>query len=68
MSQSSLSFPSALVLAGATLCLCPGVVRAQSAKPELHIDVATHAMPGMPGMGALDRMAGAMGGFPPGYG
>ncbi len=41
---------------------------AQAAQAELYIDVATHAMPGMPGMGAIGRLAGAMGGQRPSYG
>jgi hypothetical protein len=66
MSRPSLLLPSTLVIAGAAMF--PGTAHAQSAKPELHVDVATHAMPGMPGMGALGRMAGAVGGFQPSYG
>ncbi len=66
MSQRSLLLPSTLAIAGAAMF--PGAAHAQSAKPELHVDVATHAMPGMPGMGALGRMAGAVGGFQPSYG
>ncbi|KRE84757.1 hypothetical protein ASG75_12770 [Rhodanobacter sp. Soil772] len=35
---------------------------------ELYIDVATHAMPGMPGMGSIGRMANAMSGQTASYG
>jgi len=62
MSQASLLSPSLLALAGAALFAGPA--QARSAQAELHIDVVTHAMPGMPGMGALGRM----GGFQPSYG
>ena len=41
---------------------------AQAVPTELYLDVATHAMPGAPGMGALGRFAGAMGGQRASYG
>src|SRR5690606_39020009 len=41
---------------------------ARAAQTDLYRDVATHAMPGAPGMGALGRLAGAMGGQRASYG
>ena len=41
---------------------------AQSTQAELYIDVATHAVPGMGGLGTLGRMAGAMSGGSAHYG
>jgi hypothetical protein len=52
--------PSALALA--LVAALPMSANAQSVQAELHIDVATHTMPGMAGLGALGRMAGAMSG------
>ncbi|TWT22618.1 hypothetical protein FQY83_06280 [Luteimonas marina] len=53
----------ALALSVATLS-----APAQASQTELYIDVATHAMPGMPGTGAIGRLAGAIGGQRPSYG
>ncbi|MCD9027117.1 hypothetical protein LDO26_02670 [Luteimonas sp. BDR2-5] len=58
--------PSALALALAAAL--PAAAHAQSTQAELQVDVATHAMPGMPGTGALGRMAGAMAGSHASYG
>lgn len=53
--------------AGAVLLSSPAL--AQQPQAELHIDVATHSAPGMPGMGAAGRLAGMMaGGTQPSYG
>lgn len=41
---------------------------AQQPQAELHIDVATHSAPGMPGAGAAGRLAGMMGGAKASYG
>src|SRR5690606_40070202 len=40
----------------------------QTCALPIYIDAATHAIPGMPGMGAMGRLAGAMGGQRPSYG
>lgn len=58
--------PSAL--ASALAAALPAPASAQAAQAELHIDVATHAMPGMPGLGTLGRLSGAMGGANASYG
>ncbi len=49
-----------VIAAGAVLASSPAL--AQPPQAELHIDVATHSAPGMPGMGAAGRLAGLMGG------
>lgn len=62
---------ASLIPAASTLALTLSAslsAHAQAAQTELHLDVATHAMPGVPGMGALGRLAGAMGGQRPSYG
>lgn len=41
---------------------------AQSAPAQLQIDLASHSMPGVPGLGALNRLSGMMGGGGPEYG
>ncbi|UNK58280.1 hypothetical protein MNQ95_04030 [Pseudoxanthomonas daejeonensis] len=64
MHVSVIPAASALVLA-LSACL---PAHAQATQAELYIDVATHAMPGMPGMGAIGRLAGAMGGETASYG
>jgi len=66
MQRSPFLLPSALAFALAAVLSTP--TRAQSAKAELYIDVATHASPGMPGGGVMGRLAGSIGGFKPGYG
>ena len=65
MPVSRLPAASALALALSAAALS---APAHAAQAELYIDVATHAMPGMPGMGAIGRLAGAMGGQRPSYG
>ena len=57
--------PAALAVALAAAAAPAG---AQDAQAELYIDVATHAVPGMGGMGALGRFAGAMTGGSAHYG
>src|SRR3546814_20978808 len=52
--------PSALAFALAAAASAPA--GAQSAQADLYIDVATHTMPGMGGLGALGRFAGNMSG------
>jgi len=56
---------SALALALAAATAPAG---AQDTQADLYIDVATHAMPGMGGLGALGRFAGAMSGGNAHYG
>ncbi|NLC62352.1 MAG: hypothetical protein GX761_13865 [Gammaproteobacteria bacterium] len=57
---------SALAVTLATALSTPAHAREPEA--ELYIDVATHAMPGMGGMGALGRFSGAMTGGNAQYG
>src|SRR3546814_19348595 len=64
--QLSASFvPSALAFALAAASTPAG---AQSAQADLYIDVATHTMPGMGGLGTLGRFAGNMSGGNASYG
>ena len=58
--------PCALAFALAGAVSMPA--SAQSAQADLYIDVATHAMPGMGGLGALGRFAGNMSGGSASYG
>jgi len=58
--------PSALAFALAAVLPAPAA--AQATQADLYIDVATHTMPGMAGLGALGRVAGAMGGGNASYG
>ncbi len=58
--------PAASALALALSALLSADARA--AQAELYLDVATHSMPGAPGMGAIGRLAGAMGGDRASYG
>ncbi|HRP72711.1 MAG TPA: hypothetical protein PK743_08775 [Luteimonas sp.] len=64
--RSSSSFLAPAALAFALAAALPA--SAQAAQAELTIDVATHTVPGMPGLGALGRLSGAMGGASPSYG
>ncbi|NLB57231.1 MAG: hypothetical protein GX805_01965 [Gammaproteobacteria bacterium] len=57
--------PAALAVALAAASTPAG---AQDTQADLYIDVATHAMPGMGGLGALGRFAGAMSGGNASYG
>src|SRR5690606_20083781 len=57
--------PAALAVALAAACAPAG---AQDTQADLYIDVATHSMPGMGGLGALGRFAGAMSGGNASYG
>ena len=66
MQLSSSLVPSALAFALAGAVSMPA--SAQSAQADLYIDVATHAMPGMGGLGALGRFAGNMSGGSASYG
>src|SRR5690606_16514739 len=66
MQLSSSFVPSALAFALAAAVSAPA--GAQSTQADLYIDVATHTMPGMGGLGALGRFAGAMGGGSASYG
>ena len=66
MQLSSSFVPSALAFALAAAASTPA--SAQTRPVELYIDVATHTMPGMGGLGALGRFAGAMGGGSASYG
>src|SRR3546814_13823631 len=59
MHLSSSLVPSTLALALAVAVSTPA--GAQTAQAEIHIDVATHTVPGMAGLGALGRVTGAMG-------
>ncbi|MGY0504997.1 hypothetical protein [Luteimonas sp. e5] len=61
---STISAALALALAGAAATSA----NAQSKQAELHIDLASHSMPGMPGLGALSRLSGTMGGAGPEFG
>ncbi|MFC3716624.1 hypothetical protein ACFONC_10710 [Luteimonas soli] len=65
MQSSSLFVPAALAFALAAASAPAG---AQSTQADLYIDVATHAMPGMGGLGALGRFAGNMSGGNASYG
>src|SRR5690554_3420807 len=58
--------PTALAIALAAAASAP--VGAQDTQADLYIDVATHAMPGMGGLGALGRFAGAVSGGNAQYG
>ncbi|WP_144897900.1 hypothetical protein [Luteimonas cucumeris] len=58
--------PSALAFALAVALPTPSW--AQEKPANLYIDVATHAMPGMPGLGAMGRLSGAMSGGGASYG
>ena len=65
--QVSHSFvPSALAFALAAVLPAPAA--AQATQADLYIDVATHTMPGMSGLGVLGRVAGAMSGGNASYG
>ena len=66
MQLSSSLVPSALAFALTAVVSMP--VSAQSTQADLYIDVATHAMPGMGGLGALGRFAGNMSGGNASYG
>lgn len=57
--------PAALALA---LAAIPATASAQDTRADLYIDVATHTMPGMGGLGAIGRFAGAMSGGNARYG
>src|SRR5690606_27151438 len=57
--------PAALAVALAAASAPAG---AQDTQADLYIDVATHAVPGMGGLGALGRLAGAMSGGNARYG
>lgn len=57
--------PAALAVA---LAAASAPASAQDTQADLYIDVATHAMPGMGGLGALGRFAGAMSGGNASYG
>src|SRR3546814_17140091 len=59
MHLSSSLVPSTLALALAVAVSTPA--GAQTAQAEIHIDVATHTVPGMAGLGALGRVTGALG-------
>ena len=64
-------FHSSLVpsaLAFALVAALPTSASAQEKPANLYIDVATHTMPGMPGLGALGRLSGAMSGGNASYG
>ena len=61
--------PVASTLALALTAALPGHAQAASAtQAELYLDIATHSMPGTPGMGAVSRLAGVMGGGTASYG
>jgi len=55
------SVPTITALALALAASLPAQAQ-QAPQAQLYIDVATHSMPGTPGMGAIGRLAGAMGG------
>lgn len=64
--HASRSFvPTALAVALAAAAAPAG---AQDTQADLYIDVATHAMPGMGGLGAIGRFAGAVSGGNASYG
>src|SRR3546814_4524647 len=65
MQLSSSFVPSALAFALAAASTPAG---AQSAQADLYIDVATHTMPGMGGLGTPGRFAGNMSGGNASYG
>src|SRR5690606_22626645 len=65
MHVSRLPAAAAMALALSTAALA---APAHAAQAELYPDVATHALPGMPGMRAMCRLAGAMGGQRHAYG
>lgn len=58
--------PAASALALAIAVALPASAQEQPA--NLYIDVATHSMPGMPGMGVFGRLPGAMSGGSASYG
>ena len=60
--------PATSALALAVAAALPVPANAQEKPANLYIDVATHAMPGMPGLGALGRLSGAMSGGDASYG
>lgn len=62
------SSPVAPALAFALAAALSAPAGAQSPQADLYIDVATHAMPGMGGLGALGRFAGNMSGGTISYG
>ncbi|MFZ7095980.1 hypothetical protein ACOPJQ_06090 [Luteimonas dalianensis] len=66
MHRSRSLVSAALALALAAAASTPAA--AQDAPAELYIDVATHAMPGMGGMGVLGRLAGGVTGGNAHYG
>ena len=63
----SSSFPASALVLGIAAAL-PTAAHAQTKPADLYIDVATHAMPGMPGAGGIGRMANAMSGHTANYG
>lgn len=63
----SSSFSTSALMLGIAAAL-PMVARAQTKPADLYIDVATHAMPDMPGMGGIGRMANAVSGQTARYG
>lgn len=68
---SDMQLPSSLVPSALAFALAVAVstpASAQSPQADLYIDVATHAMPGMGGLGALGRFAGNMSGGTASYG
>jgi hypothetical protein len=60
--------PAASALTLAVAAALPVPANAQEKPANLYIDVATHTMPGMPGLGALGRLSGAMSGGNASYG
>lgn len=64
--SSALSAAFFAVLAGLAALLAPHSAAAQ--KAELHVDVATHTMPGMGGIGAFSRLTGNISGGNATYG
>ncbi len=60
--------PAASALALAVAVALPLSASAQEKPANLYIDVATHSMPGMPGLGVFGRLPGAMSGGGTSYG
>ncbi len=59
---------SSLVPSALALALVAALPTSANAQAQLYIDVATHTMPGMPGLGTLGRLSGAMSGGNATYG
>ena len=66
MLRNAILASSAVVLA--TIAAAPAPVASREPKPELHVEVSTHTMSGMGGMGAIGRFTGNLSGGNASYG